>query len=623
MPHDTPHARISRQLLLILATVFLNIMGLGLILPVLPFYATEYGADGAHVGLLFTAFSGMQFLASPVFGALSDRYGRRPIILFGVLGQVLAYLVMGFATSLGMLFASRIFAGLTAGNISATQAYVADITRPEDRTRAYGLVGAAFGAGLLFGPALGGGLSLIDSRAPAFGAAALLAINLLLGSLLLSESLPRDRRSAKPLVKQINPLGVLLPLIARRPLRGPLLATLLLNIALTGFQANFAVFAGSKFGFRPTDVSAIFVATGLANILVQLVLVPRLSSRLSDAVLVETGAVADVAGNLATALATAPAMLWGSLPTMTGGYSLARGPLTSLVTKLVAPYEQGMANGAIQATISLAGVIGPLWAGFAFEVLDPTAPYWTSAVFVVLAMVAIVLRTRPAPVAVPAPQTLAPLTQMARPQRLPQIAPLVTAAAQPDPVLQGSLAGLGLVPLLQFLRTAQKAGCLNLSRNGWSGRLWLDRGRVVAASFGLDSGMAALDAILLTLSEANFAFVDEVNGVEDLASLSVDVDSLETCQTMRGGQRELAGAILAAGAVPRVVLGAADERHDPTELVLRMGTLHTLLAVDGERTVEELSHESSAQVLLDLAVLVDLGLIDFDVRPSRSVQLVG
>ena len=184
MPHDTPHARISRQLLLILATAFLNIMGLGLILPILPFYATEYGADGAHVGLLFTAFSGMQFLASPVFGALSDRYGRRPIILFGVLGQVLVYLVMGFATSLGMLFASRIFAGLTAGNISATQAYVADITRPEDRTRAYGLVGAAFGAGLLFGPALGGGLSLIDSRAPAFGAAALLAINLLLGSLL-------------------------------------------------------------------------------------------------------------------------------------------------------------------------------------------------------------------------------------------------------------------------------------------------------------------------------------------------------------------------------------------------------------------------------------------------------
>src|SRR5207248_10348495 len=116
-----------------------------------------------------------------------------------------------------------------------------------------------------------------------------------------------------------------------------------------GFQANFAVFACSKFGFRPTDVSAIFVATGLANILVQLVLVPRLSSRFSDAVLVETGAAADVAGNLATALASAPAMLWGSLPTMTGGYSLARGPLTSLVTSWLRPTGRAWANGAFRA----------------------------------------------------------------------------------------------------------------------------------------------------------------------------------------------------------------------------------------------------------------------------------
>src|SRR5438105_6247934 len=339
MTHNTPRPRISSQLLLILVTVFLNIMGLGLILPVLPFYATAYGADGAQVGLLFTAFSGFQFLASPVFGALSDRFGRRPVILFGVLGQVVAYLVMGFASSLAMLFISRIFAGATAGNISATQAYVADITRPEERTRAYGLVGAAFGAGLLFGPALGGGLSLIDSRAPAFGAAALLALNLVFGYVMLTESLPRERRVPKPLRSQINPVGVLVPLIRRPPLRAPLLAIFLLNVALTGFQANFAVFAGTRFGFGPTEVSALFVATGLANILVQLVLVPRMSARFSDSVLVLTGVAADAAGNVATAFAGAPTTLWASLPVMTGGYSLSRGPLTSLITKLVAPYE--------------------------------------------------------------------------------------------------------------------------------------------------------------------------------------------------------------------------------------------------------------------------------------------
>jgi DHA1 family tetracycline resistance protein-like MFS transporter len=619
---DTRPARSGNQLPLILVTVFLNIMGLGLILPVLPFYATAYGADGAQVGLLFTAFSGLQFLASPVFGALSDRYGRRPIILFGLLGQVLAYLLMGFATSLGMLFVSRLFAGATAGNISATSAYVADITRPEERTRAYGLVGAAFGAGLLFGPAIGGGLSLIDSRAPAFGAAILLAVNLLFGFLMLSESLPRDRRSTRPLADQLNPVGVLVPLIRRRPLRGPLMATFLLNVALTGFQANFAVFAGTRFGFGPTEVSAIFVATGLANILVQLVLVPRLSRRFSDSALVLTGAAADAAGNIATALAAAPTMLWGSLPVMTGGYSLSRGPLTSLVTKLVAPYEQGLANGGIQATISLAGVVGPLWAGFAFEILGQPAPYWTSGLLVVLAMLAIVLRTRPVAVMAPAPQGPSAYAQVDHPLSRERTVTLATANLQAEPTLQGSLANLGLVPLLNFLRTSQRAGCLNLTRNGWTGTLCLDGGRLVAASFGREHGPAALDAILLTLSEATFTFVDDLSGAEDIGGLAVDVDSLAARPSVPARQRELAAAIPTPAAVPRIVPPTTEDRHDPTELVLRLGTLQTLLAVDGARTVEELGDHSSAEVLFDLAVLMDLGLISFDVQPSRSVQLV-
>jgi MFS transporter, DHA1 family, tetracycline resistance protein len=406
MTHNTHPLRISRQLVLILITVFLNIMGLGLILPVLPFYATAYGANSAQVGLLFTAFSLLQFLASPIFGTLSDRLGRRPIILFGILGQTAAYLMMGLANSLGVLFLSRVFAGATAGNISATQAYVADVTRPEERTAAYGLVGAAFGAGLLFGPALGGALSLIDSRAPAFGAAALLALNFLFGFLMLSESLPPERRAAKPLSQSLNPVGVLLPLVRRPPLRAPLLATFLFNLALTGFQATIAVFAGARFGLGPAEVSALFVATGLANILVQLLLVPRLSARFSDSALVLTGAAADAIGNLGTALAPVASVLWVSLPTMTGGYSLARGPLTSMVSKLVAPYEQGLANGGVQATISLAGVVGPLLAGVAYQYLGAPAPYWGSFLVVAVAALGIVLRTRPVPA--PAVQPASP-----------------------------------------------------------------------------------------------------------------------------------------------------------------------------------------------------------------------
>lgn len=612
MTQAAPRPYVNGQVLLILVTVFLNIMGLGLILPVLPFYGIAYGADSTQIGLLFTAFSACQFLASPIFGALSDRLGRRPIILFGVLGQGLAYVLMGSATSIGMLFVSRIFSGLTAGNISATQAYVADVTRPEERTKAYGLVGAAFGGGLLFGPALGGVLSLIDPRAPAYGAAALLGLNFVFGYFLLRESLPGERRTPKPLREQVNPIGVLVPLIRRPVLRGPLLAIFLLNVALTGFQANFAVFAEARFGLGPTEVSALFVATGLANVLVQLLLLPRLSARFGDSALILVGAAGYAAGNLGTAFAPVQTAFWGTLPALTGGYSLTRGPITSLVTKLVAPWEQGLANGGIQATISLAGVVGPLWAGFAFERLGQPAPYWTSAVAVALAAAAVMLRTRPAPSLAQAPAA-API----QPAALPESTPAV--------MLQGSLENLGLVPLMRFLSTADVAGCLHLSRAGWNGQLWLEHGRLVAASFGKEHGLPALDAIMLVLTESYFTFAASGPASDGAGALQVAVDDLAGYPARASTrQRGLAAAIPAPGVVPHVVRPAElDANGDAHELVIRLSTLRTLLTIDGERTIDELSdRRPSAELLLDLAALMDLGLVQFESRPARAAQLV-
>jgi MFS transporter, DHA1 family, tetracycline resistance protein len=268
---------------------------------------------------------------------------------------------------------------------------VADTTPPKERTRAFGLVGAAFGAGLLFGPALGGILSLVDSRAPAFGAGGLLVLNLLFAYFMLPESLPADRRTHKPIIGQLNPFSVLVP-IARRPaLRGPLIVTFLLNVALTGLQANFAVFAGEQFRLGPAAVAGLLAAAGLINIVVQAVLVPSLSARLSDATLVLVGTAVNSLGYLATGFAPVSAVFWGSVPLTTGGYSLARGPLTSLITKLVAPTEQGMVNGGVQATISLAGVVGPLCAGVVYESVGRPAPYWTAALMAGLAIVALML----------------------------------------------------------------------------------------------------------------------------------------------------------------------------------------------------------------------------------------
>jgi MFS family permease len=216
---------VNRPLLLILFTVFLDVVGLGIVIPVAPFYATSFGATPLEVGLLFTAFAAAQFLATPVLGALSDRFGRRPILLLSLAGETAGYLIMGLAPSLGVLYLARLVSGATAGNVGAATAYLADISRPQDRTRTFGLFGAAFGVGFLFGPAMGGALSALDIRAPALAAAGLVFLNLVFAAVWLPESLPAARRSSESVASRANPLGLLVRLVDRPVLRRPLLAT--------------------------------------------------------------------------------------------------------------------------------------------------------------------------------------------------------------------------------------------------------------------------------------------------------------------------------------------------------------------------------------------------------------
>ncbi len=388
-PADSPttsrFGHLSRPLVIIVFTIFLNLTGLGLIIPILPFYATSFGATGAQVGLLFTTYAGLQFLTAPVLGRLSDRFGRRPVILFGLLGSVGGYVLMGLAGSLTVLFLSRALAGATSGNIAAGQAYIADITAPKERTRAFGLVGAAFGAGFLFGPALGGLLTLVGPKAPAFGAAILVAANLAFAFFYLPESLPPARRSTEKVRRQLNPFGPLVQLWSRPLLRAPLATNFLVNFALTGYQTNFAVFAGTKFGYGPRDVAQLFVVLATVNILAQLLMVPKLAQRMSDVSLAVVGMGAIAIAYLITGFTPSSAALWFSAPLLSVGNALSRPPMTSLVTKLVGDREQGLANGGSQAAISLASITGPIWAGFLYVSVASFGPYLSSAVAVLLA----------------------------------------------------------------------------------------------------------------------------------------------------------------------------------------------------------------------------------------------
>jgi len=385
---------VDRRLSLILITMFLDVLGVGIIIPVAPFYAQAYGASALDVGLLFTFYSAAQFLATPVLGGLSDRYGRRSILLVSLIGEVVGYLLMGFANSLAALYVARLVTGATAGNIGAAQAYLADITPREQRTRTFGLAGAAFGAGFLFGPAFGGALSLIDLRLTAFAAAGLIALNVIFVALMLPESLPVERRSTAPLRSQLNPLGIMLQLVERPILRAPLLVVFLLNGAFTGMQANLAVFLNARFGFGPTQVAPLFVALALTGVFMQGIVVRRLSEILEDSTILLLGVIATTSAFALIGVVFEAWLLFPSMALLSAGNALWRAPLASLITKLVSEREQGMANGGAQSTAALASVFGPIGAGTAYESISDSAPYFAGAVTVLLSGLVMAIHRR-------------------------------------------------------------------------------------------------------------------------------------------------------------------------------------------------------------------------------------
>ena len=386
---------VDRRMALILFTIFLDLLGIGLIFPIGPFYASAFGASAFDVGLLFTTFSVAQFLTIPILGALSDRYGRRPVLLICIAGEAVGYVLFGAATSLSMLYLSRLVAGASSGNIGAAQAYLADITTPRDRTSAFGKLGAAVSVGFLFGPAVGGFLGQFDLRLPAFVAAGLVVINWISALLWLPESLPPDRRSTGSLWFGLNPFGVLFTLFRRPLLRAPLVATFLCNFAFSGYLAAFALFTADRFGWGPEAVAAVLVVQSLVSIGVQTLAVRQLSLMLADTTIVVIGVIVNMLGFLVIAAAFNPVLLYlVSAPLQAVGSALWRPSLTSLISKLVSNREQGLASGGTQAAAALATIIGPLCAGVIFEQIGSAAPFVAGAFVFLIAALLIMLATR-------------------------------------------------------------------------------------------------------------------------------------------------------------------------------------------------------------------------------------
>lgn len=390
----------SSPLGFLLTTVFIDVAGYGLVIPLLPFYARQYSADAALVGLLASLYAAMQLLGGPLLGGISDRAGRRPVMISCLLVVSLAYALLGFSGSLAMLIAAVALAGGASGTLATAQAYVADCTSPEERARGLGLIGAACGLGLISGPALGGLLSLHALATPAFAACGLALANAAFGLLTLPESLPPERRSPTP-VMLLNPASRLASVISTKHIRALLLAVFLLNLAFAGLLTNFPLFASSRFGWSVSDGAFFFAFAGGCAVLTQGVLIGRLQPRFGEVRLLLAGLALASSGLALVALADRGWTLYPVAGVLAVGVGLAIPSATSLLSRRAPAGEQGSLMGGLQAVLSLALIFGPPLAGVSFDHLGAGAPYLIGSSLAALALLVATVALSPGKPALP------------------------------------------------------------------------------------------------------------------------------------------------------------------------------------------------------------------------------
>ena len=366
-------------------TVFIHLVGFGIIVPLLPYYAQTYGASGVEVGLLLASFSAMQFLCSPIWGRLSDRIGRRPMLIGSLVLTAGSYVMFAFAGSLVVLFASRILAGIAGATISTAQAYVADTTPLEKRTQGMGLIFAAFGAGFIFGPAIGGILSHWGYAVPGLAAAGLAVAACIAAILFLPESLPREAR-AEAIARRTMPVSR--AAMFQRPVIGPGLTLLFLStVCFAAMEGTFALFGQWRYGLGPRQIGFLLAYARVIAVILQGGIVGRLARRFGEGSLVRAGYAVMAAGLVAMAFAPRLALMMVALGVTAVGSSLAGPTLAGLVSSAASPIEQGAVLGLYQSMGSLGRAVGPFLGGLAFDHIAHPSPMWLAGIVVGLSSI--------------------------------------------------------------------------------------------------------------------------------------------------------------------------------------------------------------------------------------------
>jgi DHA1 family tetracycline resistance protein-like MFS transporter len=371
---------VTRPLLIIFLTIFVNLVGFGIIIPLLPFYAETFGASPLVIGLLFAVFSLCQLAAAPALGDISDRYGRRPVLVFSLAGTVTSFVMLAVAHSVAMLFAARIVDGLSGGNISTARAYVADVTEPKDRARAYGLIGAAFGLGFILGPALSGVLSKVSYTAPIWAAAALTLVATVMAWLWLPETVHRTHAGTG----NWNPFRFLPGLLTRPIVSRVLAIDFMYWFSFAVFQTTFALFAAKRFGFDASRTGYFFAAFGVLGAIIQGGFIRHIVKRMGDKPTFVLGCACAAVGLVATAMAHTVAMFTLALVPLAFGIGFGHPTVSSLVSLVARGDEQGRVQGAASAVESLGRTIGPVWGNASLERFDDSTPYISAALLLVV-----------------------------------------------------------------------------------------------------------------------------------------------------------------------------------------------------------------------------------------------
>jgi MFS transporter, DHA1 family, tetracycline resistance protein len=384
---DTPAMRMkTTPLFIIFLIVFIDLLGFGIVIPILPLYAlNDFKASELTVGLLVASFSFMQLLFTPLWGRMSDRFGRKPILIVGLLATVIGYILFGLAHSITLLFVSRLLAGIGGANISAAQAYIADITPPHERAKGMGLIGAAFGLGFVFGPVAGGLLSQYGYSVPGYAAAGLSLLALLLTATLLPES--RKDTSAVPETRAPMSVKRLLDVISQ-PRIGALLALFFLcTFGYANIYATFPMISTGDFGYTNHEVGYLFGFMGLIGAVTQGGLIRILSNRVAERVLFIAGAACTMAGLALIPFHGNTVGLHLVLTVLSLGTGVITPTLLSMISRFADREEQGAVLGVNQSLGSLGRVLGPLWGTFVYQAFGHPWPFLTGGIVMFLVLI--------------------------------------------------------------------------------------------------------------------------------------------------------------------------------------------------------------------------------------------